>query len=56
MKIEDIKIGDLVWVYNDDICNAEYGLVTDIAQKQSKVKINGTGKVDSFMFFYSQKC
>lgn len=51
MKIEDIKIGDLVWVYNDDICNAEYGLVTDIAQKQSKVKINGTGKVDSFMFF-----
>lgn len=51
MKIEDIKTGDLVWVYNDDICNAEYGLVTDIAQKQSKVKINGTGKVDSFMFF-----
>lgn len=50
LKIEDIKIGDLVWVYNDDISNAEYGLVTDIAQKQSKVKINGTGKVDSFMF------
>lgn len=27
LKIEDIKIGDLVWVYNDDISNAEYGLV-----------------------------
>ena len=51
LKIEDIKIGDLVWVYNDDISNAEYGLVTDIDQKTSKVKINGTEKVDSFMFF-----